>query len=397
MRAPWCVPLLAVLLSGSLAGPLPALRAQAGPAPDVAERVAAELTGRGFANVAAVVDGSRVVATLENTRHRDERVALREAAALLLPELDPGQELVLVPTHRAVPLVAARYAPPDSTPAEVSLDVSGLPPALRDAPRSSRSFGRIDVVVHPWFEAVFGAYLNPVASRTGVAPELRVALRPGLALAAQALVTLQDDIPTGETRVRPGLVTLSQLLRLPRGVFISATAGAFNPDRYGVDVEARAYTPDGRWSAGAQAGLTGAASYAREGWGFAPLRERTALVDVAWRSARYDLVLRTTAGMFLEEDRGVRLDVVRQFGELEVGWFLVESREGANGGFTLRIPLLPARHPAPAPVRLRPADAFRWQYRYKGLVPGGWRYTTGSSLDELTRRLNPDHVAHGYP
>lgn len=301
-----------------------------------------------------------------------------------------------MPTSRGFPLVAARYAVSEDTPREVSLDVSGVPAALLAAPRASSHFGRIDVVVHPWFEAVFGDYDNPVASRTGIAPEVRVAIRRGLSLSAQALVTLQDDLPTGESPIRPALVTLNQTMRLPRNVFVSATAGTFTSNRYGADVEARAYLANGRWSVGAELGLTGAVSYDREGWYRTPMDERTALADVAWRSAAYDLTVRATAGAFLEDERGVRLDVARQFGEMEIGWFAVASEEGANGGVTLRIPLLPSRHARPGPVRLRTADAFRWQYRYRGLVPGGRRYMTGSEIEELVRRLNPDWIANSF-
>ena len=110
------------------------------------------------------------------------------------------------------------------------------------------------MVVHPWFEASFGDYDEPVRSRTGVAPEVRIALRHGLRVSAQMLFTLQDDLPTGESRIRPGLVTLSQTLRLPRNVCVHATAGAFTPNRYGADLQARAYSPSGRWFAGGGSG-----------------------------------------------------------------------------------------------------------------------------------------------
>ncbi|HEX2191287.1 MAG TPA: YjbH domain-containing protein [Longimicrobiaceae bacterium] len=405
MRVPCHALLLALLLSGSLAGGAAPLRAQTAPAASPLPRdtsSAAVLTARitrtlvrhGFSDVAAVVQGARVYVAFENTRYRDDRRALGEAAALVLAEFDGARELVLVPTSRAVPFVAVRYAGA-TAPAEASLDLSPVPAALGAAPRAGSSSGRLDVVVHPWFEAVFGDYDDPVASRTGVAPELRVALRRGLGLSAQALVTVQDDVPTGESRVRPGLVALNRTVRLPRGVFVSATAGTFTPDRYGVDVEARAYFRNGRWSAGAQTALTGEVSYAREGWRRAPMDDPTALVDVAWRGARHDLLLRATGGAFLGRERGVRLDVVRQFGELEVGWFAMRTARGANGGATLRIPLLPARHAAPGPVRVRAADAFPWQYRYRGYLSGGRPYRTGYSLDELVRGLHPDHVVNG--
>lgn len=359
----------------------------------LAERATGLFVARGYANVAAVARGHCVFVTYENARYRDERRALRTAGELLAPLLAEGLYVVLVPTHRFIPLVTAHLAGPraagDADPdsvretrrvANVSLDVSVVPRELLDAPRASSSLGRMDMVVHPWFQAVFGDYDNPVASRTGVAPELRMDVRPGLSVSAQALVTLQDDLPTGESRVRPGLVTVNQRARLPRNVFVSATAGLFNPDRYGADVETRAYFAGGRLSAGAQFGMTGRASYASEGWDRTPMRDETALVDVAWHIHPYDLLLRATGGAFLEAERGVRVDVARRFGELEIGWFLIASEEGKNGGLVLRIPLLPATYGRPAPLRMRTTETYRWQYRYHGFVPSGWRYDTGNSI-----------------
>lgn len=363
------------------------------PSGDLATRL---LAARGFANVMALTDGECLLVTYENARYRDDRRALQKAMALLTPLLGVGQGLILVPTYRGIPLVTVRIArndrgsgadpPATADPAprlEISLDVDRVPEALFARTGSSSSFGRMDVVVHPWFQAVFGDYDNPVASRTGVAPELRMDLRRGLTVSAQVLLTLQDDVPTGESRVRPGRVTVNQTVRLPRNVFVSATAGTFYPDRYGADLEARAFAAGGRVSVGAELGLTGAASYAREDWHRTAMRDRTALVDVGWRVARYDLLLRATAGMFLEDERGVRVDVSRRFGELEIGWFLLTSEEGENGGVVLRIPLLPRTYGRPAPMRLRPAESYRWQYRYRGFVPGGWRYDTGRSLAEF--------------
>ena len=342
------------------------------------------MVAHGFADVAAVREGDRLVVAFGNARYRDDRRAVREAAELLLPLLAQHEELVLVPTIRAVPLAAVRF--PASAPAlpAVSLDLSDLPP-LTSLSRAGSSFGRVDVVLHPWFEAVFGDYDNPVASRTGIAPEVRVAIRRGLGLSVQALVAIQDDVPTGETRVRPALVTLNQLVRLPGNLFVSATAGTFTPDRYGADLEARIFSADGRLSAGTQLGLTGATWYSRDGWVRTPMDERTALVDVAWRVAPYDLLLNVAGGAFLEDASGVRVDMVRRFGEVEIGGFLVETPKGANGGIVLRIPLLPAVHPKPRPLRIRAADRFLWQYWYTGRVPGGRPYRTGPTLLDRDR------------
>lgn len=359
------------------------------------------LVTRGYANVAAVVDGGRVFVTFENTRYRDLRRALHEVAAELLPIIGADGELVLVPSVDGVPLGSATYAAAlgfaamrdegwtdaDVPAPRTSLSLAGIPAALHAVPPSSRSYGRVDVVVHPWFEASFGDFDEPIRSRTGVAPEARIALRPGLRLSAQVLFTLQDDLPTGESRIRPGLVTLSQTLRLPRNVFVHATAGVFTPNRYGADVQARAYTPSGRWFAGAELGQTGQTSFARDGWRRSGMDDRTALVEAGWRDLRHGLRVTATAGAFLRDQRGVRLEVVRQFGEVDLGGFAMTSEQGTNGGAVLRIPLGVSRHPKPRALRLRAADAFRWEYRYYGFVPGGRRFRTGQFLDEEIRVL----------
>lgn len=364
----------------------------------LAGRANRALVAGGFANVRAFASGECLAVAYENGRYRDERRALREAAALLAPLRGADRDLVLVPMHRGVPIAAVSFTGASAAPSgdgstavhpAVSLDLRVVPPELFDAPRSGSSAGRLDIVVHPWFQARFGAFDNPVASRTGVAPELRMEPWPGLRVSAQALLTLQDDVPTGESRVRPGLVTVSQLVRLPGNVFASATAGTFNPDRYGADVQARAYFANGRLFAGGQVGLTGGVAYAREGWHRTPMRDPTALADAGVWIPSHDLVVRATAGVFLADERGVRLDVSRRFGEVEIGWFLLASEEGGNGGMVLRIPLVPARYGRPAPVRVRPAETFRWQYRYRAAVPGGWRYETGDGLEETIRRRVP--------
>ena len=318
---------------------------------------------------------------------------------------------MLVPSVDGVPLGIARYpadpasnSPASATPddavvrgRQTSLSLAGLPSGLLSGSKASSSFGRVDVLVHPWFEASFGDYSEPVRSRTGVAPEVRMALRRGLRLSAQVLFTLQDDLPTGESRVRPALVTLSQTVRLPRSVFVHATAGAFTPNRYGADVQARAYSPSGRWFAGAELARTGLASYAENDWRRSPVEDRTALAEAGWRHLRAGLVVQATAGVFLDDQQGIRLDVVRQFGEVDFGGFVMTSEQGKNGGAMLRIPIGPRRHPAPRPLRLRTADAFRWEYRYYGFVPGGRRFRTGVAVDEESRWLSSLSEAWSSP
>lgn len=352
------------------------------------------LTTAGFADVAAAVSEQVVVVTYANTRYRDPRRALRHVAERVMPELRTGERLVLIPTLAQVPLASATYRPPspDAPDAPLSADEVALdvPEArlLCGVPRSSTGRGRIDVVIEPWLEASFGNYDNPVATRSGVAPSLQTELLPGLMATVQARVTLQNDLVAGESLVRPGLVTLRRVQRLSGNVFVAATAGLFTGNRHGLDAEATAATNDGRWRLGGSVGRTGASRYRADGWRAERPDETTALLTASHRMPRYDLTIRGTAGMFLGDHRGVRLDIIRRFGEAEIGWFGATSAQGSNGGFSLRIPLLQSRYSTPAPIRVRLGDAFRWEYRYRSGVLGGRAYSATNN-DDLEGRWIP--------
>lgn len=353
------------------------------------ERLRRVLVEDGFANVQVAAGGGRVVAAYENTRYRDPRRGMRRVAELLRREAGAEPQLVLVPTVAAVPLLSATLAPgggPGDTVA-VSMGVAAATKDLRGAPRGGSSFGWVDVAIHPWLEASFGDYDNPIASRTGVAPEARVALWPGLTVAVQALFTLQDDLPTGEPRVRPGRVTVNQLARLPGNVLVSATAGTFTGNRYGAEVEAAMYLAGGRLSVGGELGVTSALAYGRERWLYSTQGATTALLNAAVRLPVHGLEVRAAGGAFLGRERGVRLDLLRRFGELELGWFAVATGDGENGGVSIRLPLPQTRYARPGAIRLRAAESFPWQYRYLGLVSGGRAYDTGNRLPALPLRV----------
>ncbi|HST58120.1 MAG TPA: hypothetical protein VLK84_05525 [Longimicrobium sp.] len=356
----------------------------------LSRQIPALLEERGFEGVAALQDSGDMFVMLENRHYRDEQRALREAAALILPTLGTARGLVLVPLHRGLPIAQVRFAPcgePGSAGGKIAgaldLDVSGLPPRLR-----STGARRPRLVIHPWIEARFGIYEEIAWTRTGIAPELQLPLRPGMLLSAQVLAVLQDELYPGEAMLRPVRVTLNQTVRLHRNLLASATAGTFTGNRYGGDLEVRALDRRGRWSAGVELGLTGESFFGRSKWWFNAVDSPLALADLEARLRPYSLVLRATGGVFTDGDTGMRVDVLREFGEFEIGWYVLRTTAGSNGGFTIRIPLPPPTHARIAGLVVQPADAFRWEYRYRSLTRAGRRYDTGNRLGEFPRRLD---------
>ncbi len=197
--------------------------------------------------------------------------------------------------------------------------------------------------------------------------------------------------PEGNT-VRPGLIVLSQAFRLPCNIFATITAGYFTRNRYGISGEARKFLFNGKLSAGATLGYTGQAKLS-EGWiRYTPVNLFTWFIDASWRSARYDLTVRAGYGGFLAGDRGWRIDVSRQFGEVSVGFFAMESDGLVNGGFNFIVPLPPRKYGTKNHIRLRPASYIPWEYRAKGLPSMGRTSITGGNTEELLFNLNLDYI-----
>jgi hypothetical protein len=197
--------------------------------------------------------------------------------------------------------------------------------------------------------------------------------------------------PQGNT-IRPGLVVLSQAFRLPHHFFTTVSAGYFTRDRYGLNGEVRKFFFNGRMGVGATLGYTGQMRLLDGRFTYSGMQVWTWFCDASWRFARYDLTLRAGYGGFIDRDRGWRVDVARQFGEVTIGFFAMQTGGLTNGGFSFIVPLPPRRYGTKNHIRVRPASYVPWEYRAKGLPSAGRTFLTGSGTGELMFNLNPDDI-----
>ncbi len=370
----------------------------------------ATLAGRlaeiGFENVTVLVDGGDLTATFENNVYRYEIRALEIALDALTSDAAPGATVTVIQQQLAIPVVqisvaADRYramrrgelGPHESAQVmRVSFDSDALWSDLRHRLRANRSFRRIDIVAHPQFRAQFGDFDEPVRSQINVTPEFSTSLWRGMRVAVQLIFPLQNELDEGGDYVRPGLLTLSQYFRLPGSTFVVGSVGYFTQDRYGIDVQARKYFANGLWAMGGNVGYTGRASRVDGGWEYEAPDLVTFFGDAEYWFAPFDVRLSAAAGRFVFEDWGIRVDVLRRFGEVDVGFFALETERGFNAGVNFAVPLLPRRALVAGRVRMRPARIFRWEYRYHGFPISGIRYRTGAGIDDLVGRLRPAEV-----
>jgi hypothetical protein len=360
----------------------------------LADNLKDDLIENGFENVSVILADRRAILTYENRMYRDEIRAAKEVMALLAPQVEGKESITLIPQNRKIPLVVITI-PADEKLAsaiDVSLDVDSIWGKIQCTQKANSSSYKFDIVVHPQFKAQFGDHDDPVESQINLAPEIKMTLWKGMSLSAQLIIPLQNELGGDGDYWRPGLLTINQTFRLPRNTFVSATMGYFTQHRYGTDLEIKKYFANGRWLIGANVGYTGYDSYLKGVWYYAGLDVLTAFFNAEYRVAQYDLSLRATYGKFLYGDRGWRFDILRQFGEVEIGFFALKTERGHNGGFNFSIPIFPPKYLPTGPGRISPAKAFPWEYRYKGLPNDGIQYKTGNSIDEFIKRLNPDYI-----
>jgi len=190
------------------------------------------------------------------------------------------------------------------------------------------------------------------------------------------------------------LLTINQLVRLDDNVFFQATAGFFSTNRLGANIEFKKYLADGNIAFGSQLGFTSYNAFVEKRIeNFESDSYFTGLLSIEYRYTPYDVIGKLQAGNYLYNDLAVRFDVLRQFGEVHLGFFaLVSSSSEFNGGFNFAIPLPPGKYMKPKFARLRQAGHFRWEYRAKGFTKNGTFYKTGHNLFETMLDYNPDYL-----
>lgn len=250
---------------------------------------------------------------------------------------------------------------------------------------------KFDFWLQPLFSAVFGYRKQTLQSNTSVLLQTQFYLWQGMVLNAGILFPITNDMNSHPKIIRPAPVFLNQFYAFGKN-FISASAGYFYNDQYGVNVQYRHTDMTNPWSFGAEAGLTGYYYYPRGGIYAGPLDQLFLQADVAYRVARPDITLKLSGGQYLWKDRGVRVDFVKQFTNVEIGLYAMKTTNGATAGFNFAIPIPPGKILQGQNARLRTTDQFRWEYSYTRGFQIGERYRTGYQLDQKLRQYHTNYL-----
>lgn len=263
--------------------------------------------------------------------------------------------------------------------------------AYRFRPFNARQY-KFDVRLLPDFTAIFGYRENPVESKTNLLLQSQLYLNRGLVLNWGVLLPLQNNLDNQPRNIRPAPLFLNQFLAFGQHSFVSASAGLFYNDRYGLNVQYRHASLTKPWSFGLETGLTGFYYFPLNGFYYESLQEVLFLADVAYRFGNRNVTLKLSGGQYLYQDRGVRFDFIRQFSNVDVGLYATKTVNGSTAGFNFAIPIPPGRLVQTNRFRVRTAEEFRWEYNYSRGYNVGIRYKVGYQLDALLRQYHHQYL-----
>jgi hypothetical protein len=251
--------------------------------------------------------------------------------------------------------------------------------------------------IMPDFSGRFGNFEEPFQTKTNVILDTRIYLLPGLSLQSGVLFPVENSLDAQEKNIRIAPSHLHYFTELLPAHYLSLTAGLFHFDRYGIDVQYRYAQLDKRWSIGLESGYTGYYFLPPGSIYTESPEDLSLLLDLEYRLPFENLSLRLSGGQFLFRDRGVRGDLIKQFGTLEVGFHAALTRAGTSAGFQVAFPLFPGKILRGKNVELRTTEEFRWEYTYNNEAAVARRYRLGTPrLADQLRQYNSLFIGSQY-
>jgi len=302
-----------------------------------------------------------------------------------LPQTD---SLDFVPRHLGIPIARYRLSP--------TIQAEPLTPADRQVLRQRAPFNwrryKADFRLQPEVIARFGFKSNPFETKTNLLLQTQLVLWPGMALNAGVTLALINDLDNERKGIRPGPIYLNQFLALGRRNFLSMSLGTFYNNQYGFNAQYRWADLRKPWSFGIESSLTGFYYFPARSYYYELPNQFMLFADVAYRLPVHAITVKLSGGQYLDQQRGARLDLIRQFANVEVGAFATKLTKDYTFGFNLAIPVPPGRLAQGKHARLRTSEEFRWEYNYNGSANVGAPYRIGTRLDALLRQYHQDYL-----
>ncbi|MCY2687783.1 YjbH domain-containing protein [Salinimicrobium sp. TH3] len=350
-----------------------------------AQEIQNKLYKAGFENIQVKEGEDSLKVFFEHREFRSPYHSMRYAD-LLLQEMEK-KPLVWIPLYHNTP-IGEYHAN--------SYRFSSLSEEDRRFYRQYNSFQeayRFHLRIHPDFSARFGYYSDPFQIKFNLILDSRIYLAPGLSLQTGIAIPIQNNLDAQDTKPRLAPSMLHYFAQPANSHFVALSLGSFYYDRYGIDLQYRYDDLSSPWSFGLESGLTGFYWMTSGSIYSEDVNNLHAIADVEYRLPFENLSVKLSAGKFLFEDLGGRVDLIRQFGTVDLGLHISATDAGVTGGFQFAFSLWPGTIIRTKKLEVRTSEEFRWEYSYNNEEPVARRYRLGiPRLDHVLRQYNAEFV-----
>ena len=321
------------------------------------EQTVDALVEMGFENVGWTEDGDERVYVLQNTAYRLQGVGIGKAVDVIqemgLPEDKPCRIIVL---DNNVPQISLYYHPikgdtvsvAERRDWNVSYDLDGSWKKVRKVKKKNRSLFKVDVVVYPELKLRNLIITQVYEVLFNLSPAVEVSLWPGMKFVGQVIFPIYNEYGPAYEQIRQGYITLSQSVRLPYNIFLTATLGTFNNERWGGQLDAKYYFKDERFSLEGSIAYTGRSRFRNWRWKVSPLKRLTWSVGAGFYWPKYNTQFSLNVEQYLLGEKGVQFQMVRNFRYASIGFYGMKvqhaGNDGYNGGFRFQIALPPYKY-----------------------------------------------------
>lgn len=375
-----------------------------------------KLSSAGFENISMGDTDDTVWIAFENRVHRNTYEGLEEMIRLLLDSRVMGKEVDLIVLKNRIPelkvhlsqkILADYYSGCTSVDEllkriPITYNTDNYRKGKKGSKVLNSSAGKIDLVLYPRIALANYRLDKLYVVDISLAPALEMPLWPGAKFTGQVVFPVYNNLKGEVDYIRPGILALSQSVRLHDNVFGCLSAGNFTDDRMGVAVELNYRANKGYWGIGGKAGLTGSSTFYGGRWEVSDWKRVNFALKTFFYEPVYNLQFDLSLGQYIYGDRGGRFDCTRHFGEVSVGVYAMYSGREANGGFHFSIPL-PGRkrfRNKNFPIRIMLPEYFDWEYEaqsgpdYMNRRLGRSYKTTNDEKDEY--RFNPHFIKSNW-
>jgi len=340
------------------------------------EKVRDSVIKMGMEDVAVVDEPDGLYINYSDNIYRGPFRGAFEVFTLLLNDLQIDKSIILILKVDRIPYVSLKLDEEQvrayqsgrlslvqlMSASHISYDIDKYNKLFKGVKAENNSAGKIDIVLYPqvslnnsWLDKLYGAIIN-------IAPAVEVGLWKGASFTGQAIFPLWNNMTGEMDYIRAGMLVLRQEYRFPENIFMAFNIGNFNANRMGANLSFK-YIPAGdQWEAGVNAGITGSSTFNSGKWEVSQWKRVNGAVFLRYNEPLYNLQFDLTGQRYIYGDYGIRLDCVRHFGEVAIGFYGMYTGGEPNGGFNLAIPLSGKKHMKRNAVRISAPEYFDWEY-----------------------------------